>query len=150
LGKRKNLNGLPNSLTQRYFSTLFYYSKAYMSDWILNASSEIGISELTIDFINDTVEPKELEIKPILAHLPTLRETIFVTLKNENFESDFIKSGIFKMELSEKYNFLNCTATLIDKEGKEYIGKTYTEFSYEDKFKVFKPNIIERLKNILK
>jgi hypothetical protein len=121
-----------------------------MSDWILNASSEIGISELTIDFINDTVEPKELEIKPILAHLPTLRETIFVTLKNENFESDFIKSGIFKMELSEKYNFLNCTATLIDKEGKEYIGKTYTEFSYEDKFKVFKPNIIERLKNILK
>lgn len=71
-----------------------------MSDWILNASSEIGISELTIDFINDTVEPKELEIRPILAHLPILRETIFVTLKNENFESDFIKSGIFKMELS--------------------------------------------------
>lgn len=107
-----------------------------MSDWILNASSEIGISELTIDFINDTVEPKELETKPILAHLPTLRETIFVTLKNENFESDFIKSGIFKMELSEKYNFLNCTAILIDKEGKQYIGKTYTEFSYENKFKV--------------
>ena len=90
LGKTKNLNGLPNSLTQRYFSTLFYYSKAYMSDWILNASSEIGISELTIDFINRTVKPKEMEIKPILAHLPALRETISVTLKNENFESDFI------------------------------------------------------------
>jgi len=150
LGKRKNLNGLPNSLTQRYFSTLFYYRKAYMSDWILNASSEIGISNLTIDLINETVEPKEMEIKPILAHLPSLKETIYVTLKNEKFESDFIKSGIFKIELSEKYNFLNCTTILKDKEGKEYIGKTYTEYSYEKKFKVFKTTIFNQIKNIVK
>ena len=121
-----------------------------MSDWILNAASEIGISELTIDLINETVKPKEMEIKPILAHLPSLRETIHITLKNENFESDFIKRGVFKMEFSEKYNFLNCTAILTDKDGKEYIGKTYTEYSYEDKFKVFEPNIIERIKSKLK
>ncbi|WP_299207827.1 hypothetical protein [uncultured Dokdonia sp.] len=149
MGKKKNLNGLPNSLTQRYFSTLFYYSKAYMSDWILNAASEIKISELVIDLMNETIEPKEMEIKPILAYLPRLKETIYLTLENENFESDFINSGIFKIELSKKYNFLNCTAILTDKEGKEYIGKTYTEFSYEKKFKVFKPNIIERIKNML-
>ena len=120
-----------------------------MADWILNGASELGITNLEIDLLNETVEPKEMEIKAIVTHLSRLKETIVITLKNENFPSDFIKSGIFKMEFSEKYNFLNCTATLTDIEGKEYVGKTYTEFSYEDKFKVFKLNIFERLKNIL-
>lgn len=150
MGKRKNLNGLPNSLTQKFFSTVFYYRKGYMSDWILNASSEIGISKLTIDLINETIEPKKMEIKPLLAHLPNLKETIYITLKNENFESNFIKSGVLNIELSEKYDFFRCITVLTDKEGKEYIGKPYTESSYEDKFIVFKKSIFERIINRMK
>ena len=121
-----------------------------MSDWILNGASELGIAHLEIDLMNETVEPKEMEMKPIVAQLPRLKETILITLKNENFPSDYIRSGIFEIEFSEVYNFLNCRAVLTDKEGQEYVGKTYTEFSYGDKFKVFKPRIIERFKNIFK
>lgn len=124
-----------------------------MADWIWNSAMEKGISELTIDFLNDSVEPKELEIKPILAYLSDLRETIKKTLRNEKFDSDFIVSGKFEIFISKKYEsmkLLSCTATLIDKEGKSYIGKTYTEKAYEDKFKVFRENLIDKIKRAFK
>ena len=97
--KINRLKGLPNTITQQFFSTTFYYSKGYMADWVFNAASEKNVSELTINFWNNTITPNELEIKPILNHLPRLKETVHKTLKSQNFESNFITSGFMKIKM---------------------------------------------------
>lgn len=147
--KVNRLNGLPNTITQQFFSTTFYYSKGYMADWVFNTSSEKNVRELTIDFWNNKIVPNELEIKPILKQLPRLKETVWRTLKSQNFESDFVRSGILKIKMGETgYRYLYCKTILTYKNGKEYIGKEYTESVYEDKFQVFKPNIIQVIKKL--
>ena len=136
--KINRLKGLPNTITQQFFSTTFYYSKGYMGDWIFNAVSEKNVSELTIDFWNNTIVPNELEIKPILKQLPRLKETVLKTLESQNFESNFIRSGILKIKMDKTgYRYLYCRAILTDKNGIEHIGKEYTETVYEDEFSVF-------------
>lgn len=147
--KVNRLNGLPNTITQQFFSTTFYYSKGYMADWVFNALSEKNVRELTIDFWNNEIVPDELEIKPILKQLPRLKETVWRTLKSQNFESDFIRSGILKIKMGKTgYRYLYCKTILTDKNGKEYIGKEYTESVYEDEFQVFKPNIKQVIKKL--
>lgn len=120
-----------------------------MADWVFNALSEKNVRELTIDFWNNKIVPNELEIKPILKQLPRLKETVWRTLKSQNFESDFIRNGILKIKIGKKgYRYLYCKTILTDKNGKEYIGKEYTESVYEDEFQVFKPNIIQVIKKL--
>jgi len=135
-----------------------------MADWVFNAASEKNISELSINFWNNSIEPKELEIKPILSQLPRLKETVWKTLKSQNFESDFIGNGILKVKMGKTgYRYLYCQTILIDKNGIEHIGKEYTENVYEDDFKVFRTkkeypksikrtnkSIVERIKNLFK
>ncbi|WP_179354683.1 hypothetical protein [Winogradskyella vidalii] len=120
-----------------------------MADWVFNALSEKNVRELTIDFWNNEIVPDELEIKPILKQLPRLKETVWRTLKSQNFESDFIRSGILKIKMGKTgYRYLYCKTILTDKNGKEYIGKEYTESVYEDEFQVFKPNIKQVIKKL--
>ena len=162
--KINRLKGLPNTITQQFFSTTFYYSKGYMADWVFNVASEKNVNEITIDFWNNSIEPSELEIKPILSQLSRLKETVWRTLKSQNFESDFIRNGILKVKMGKTgYRYLYCKTILIDKNGIEHIGKEYTENVYEDDFKVFKTkkeyhksikttnrSILERIKNLFK
>ena len=139
-----------------------------MADWIFNAGSEKNVSELTIDFWNNTIIPNELEIKPILSQLPILKATVHKTLKSQNFESDFITKGFMKVKMGKTgYRHLHCKTILIDKNGTEHIGKEYTESVYGDNFKVFRTkkkhsesikdnvkttneSILERIKNLFR
>lgn len=151
MAKKRNLNGLPNNLIQQYFSTLFHYDKGYMADWIFNASKELQISNIEIDIINQTVNPPELQIKPITSPLIYLLQTIEKELIINGFESGFIVNAKFDILTSQKDRALktiNCLAVLVDKDGKTYKSKLYQENAYETDFTVFKPTIIQRLKNI--
>jgi len=62
MAKTKTLNGLSYSLAHSYFSTINYYSKGYMSDWIVNSAFDIGIDNVQIDILNKEIFPKELMI----------------------------------------------------------------------------------------
>lgn len=153
MGKRRNLNGLPNSLEQRYFSTLFWWDKAYMADWIWNAANEKGVTDIEIDILRDTVDPKELEIKPITAQLSRLRDTIKTTLDSNDFPTNFIVDAKFKIYISQKHKalrLLSCQATVTDVNGRVYEGKNYTEQAYETPFKVFPVSLADRLKELIK
>lgn len=152
MGKRRDLNGLPNTLTQRYFSTLFYYGKGYMGDWIYNAAEQAQVKEIKIDLLNDRVSPTTIDIKPITAHLDRLKETIKLTLEKNGFEKDFITEAHFDIYISQKFKAMRlftCTAHLRDKEGVEYKGKIYTEKAY-DKFDVRGQLFLRRIKNWLR
>jgi hypothetical protein len=153
MGKKRNLNGLPNSLEQSYFSTLFYWHKGYMADWIWNAANEKEVTDIEIDILNKKVKPTDLEIEPIIAQLFRLQETIEKTLKSNGFSPDFITEAKFNIYISQKYKaqkLFSCQAIVTDRDGKNYEGKTFTEKAYESSFRVFPISLSKRIKNLIK
>jgi hypothetical protein len=76
LPKRRNINGLPHNLTKSYFGTLRYYGGGYMADWLLNAAIHLRVNSVTLDIINSTIDPKEMEKLPLMYHLKDLKKII--------------------------------------------------------------------------
>jgi len=151
MAKKKNLNGLPNNLKQQYFSTLFYYDKGYMADWIWNVAKEKNVSDIQIDIINETVTPKDLQIQPLTTQLIRLQQTIKKELVNNGFADDFIVKAKFEIYITpenREQKMFGVFVTLEDKDGKIYRSKPYAEMAYETDFQVFKPALSEKLKNI--
>ena len=108
-----------------------------MADWIWNAAEGKGITDIEIDILNGTVNPRELQIQPIVVQLSRLRETITATLKSNDFPTDFIVDAKFQIYISQSQKSLrlmSCQAILTDKDGRTYQGKTYTERAYEPPF----------------
>jgi hypothetical protein len=152
MASRKNLNGLPNSLEQRFFSTLFYWNGGYMADWIWNAAIEKNIKDIEIDILNEKVNPGILHIKPIIGYLPKLKETIQTTLKSNDLPDNYIKDAKFIVYISQRHKtsrLLTCQCVITDREGKEYAGKVYTEQAMEDPYQVFPLSLIQKLKKIV-
>jgi hypothetical protein len=132
---------------------MFYWEKAYMADWILNAAIEKDITYIEIDILQKKVEPKELEIRPITGHLGRLLETIEATLHSNKFPTDFIVEAKFKInipESSKATRFFSCKATVTDKDGRVYEGRNYTERAYENPFRVFSTSFTDRLRGLMK
>ena|SRR5436190_14968422 len=134
MGKKRKLNGLPNSLVQRYFSTMFYYKGGYMGDWIWKTARENNVTDIQIDVLNQTIIPKEIEIVPIVGFLYPLHETIEITLLKNNFPLNFITDVKFEIivpKANELEHSLRCQATMTDIEGTNYKGKIYLEQTFE-------------------
>ena len=151
MAKKKNLNGLPHNLKQQYFSTLFYYGKGYMADWIWNAAIEKNVSDIQIDIINQTVMPKDLHIRPLTAQLIKLQQTIKKELTNNGFPENFIVKAKFEIYISPEnrnQKIFSILTILEDRDGKIYRSKPYAEMAYETGFQVFKPTLSEKLKSI--
>ena len=152
MAKKKNLKGLPNNLIQQYFSTLFYYDKGYMADWIWNAAREKNVSDIQIDIINKTVMPKELQIQPLTAQLIRLQQTIKKELTNNGFTDDFIVKAQFEIYISPENRskkIFSVMVTLEDKDRKIYRSKPYAEMAYEEDFQIFKLSLLNKLKVLL-
>ena len=141
MARRKQLNGLPNDLADSFFSTLRYYEKGYMSDWIVNATIELKVEKIQIDILNNQIKPKELEIKPILHNIAELEGIINRVTKHAGFENDFIQQAEFDIEIN-KNRQLKCKTTLIGENGEIFESKDYIEESFEE-FKVFNRSFIE-------
>lgn len=109
-----------------------------MVDWIWNLATEYQISELTIDIFNKSVVPSSLQSDALIVHLTTLKETIFKTLKQEGFQSDFIQQACFLIKINQPLNQLTCKAKLEDKNGNVYLGQEYLEHPYQNDFRQFK------------
>ncbi|HMV09525.1 MAG TPA: hypothetical protein PK325_09825 [Cyclobacteriaceae bacterium] len=136
MAKRRNLNGLPNSLTQKYFSTVMYFDGGYMADWIWNSAENCGATEVKIDILNKRIEPADMEIRPLIYNLSRLEDTIRVTLIKNGFDHDFIKEAYFNIYIPQKLKHMRlvrCITTLKDQSGHEYKGKIYSEHAYENK-----------------
>ncbi len=144
----KKINGLPNNLVQQFFSTLFYYDKGYMADWIWHTATKNNVDTVDIDIINETVTPTSVQIKPIVSQLPLLRQTIQVVLTSNDFPADFIVKANLHIKLSKgsKTNrVLEVNGIAVDKNGKVYQGQAYSEQAYEYGFtKTF----LDSLKNL--
>lgn len=139
MAKTKTLNGLSYSLAHSYFSTINYYSKGYMSDWIVNSAFDIGIDNVQIDIINKEIFTKELMIRPLLINLDYLKHIIDKTLKSNGLPVDFIKEAKFDIKVTKNRQII-CSNFTIGENGRIYKSKDYFEQSYE-KFPAINPSI---------
>jgi hypothetical protein len=107
--------------------------------------------DIEINILNETVEPKSLQIKPIIGHLHQLRETIQATLKSLDLSNDFVTEAKFIIFISQKHKIsrlFTCQGIVTDKEGRKYVGKVYTEQALENPYRVFPYSLIQRIKKI--
>lgn len=140
--KRKNLNGLPHNLTKSFFGTERYYKCGYMADWLLNAARKLQLTEATIDILNQTIQPSELNLYPLTINLKDLPLIIDKELKANGFPSDFITEAKIRVEFlnpNTHSKTICCFPTLTDKEGHKYEPGRIIEDAYEDKFDPFDP-----------
>ena len=148
MAKPRLLNGLPHNLLHSFFSTLRHWEKGYMSDWIVNAALEIKTNRITIDILNKHIEPKEIEIKPIMYHLSDLDGIIRKVTNHAGFNENYIKQAIFEIEILEN-RYIKCIAIVIGENGKIFKSKEYFEKSFEE-FKAVNLNITDKSLNWLK
>lgn len=133
MGRVKTLNGIPNEVVQKYLSTLMYYDKGYMADWIWKKMNELKISEAEIDLFNETTNPTELKTKPIIAYLFELRELIQKQLKIKNFESDYFRKGSLKItidKIGEPFGIVSIQCILVNIDNRQFVGNVYQERTY--------------------
>jgi len=132
--KTKILNGLSYNLAQSFFSTLCYYDKGYMSDWIVNAANDYGIKKVEIDIINNHVLPEKLNIRPLIVHLENLRQIIYKTLASNKIDKEFIIEAKFIISINEKRELI-CENYVRGENKKIYKSKDYLENSFNN-FKI--------------
>jgi len=145
MAKPSLINGLPHDLVQLFFSTLRYWEKGYMSDWIVNAAIGLKINKIKIDLINKTINPSEIEIRPILYSINELEKIIDKAVLHAGLTRDFIKQADFEIDIFDN-RWLKCKTTVIAANGKIYQTKDYVEQSYEN-FKAINLNGFDRFGN---
>ncbi len=160
MGKTRNLNGLPGNLALSYLSTLGYYDRGYMADWLKHISIKLGINKIEIDILGKSITPKEAEIKPLLADLNKLNGIINQELTNNGFESNFLTKAVLRFDIPLDEKVVHCFPLLEDTNGKIYEPKNrITETAYESDFdpsnrnlksnNTDKPNFLSKIKNLL-
>lgn len=133
----KLLKGLPVSLIESYMSTLCYYKKGYMADWLYNGMTELIIDEVIIDVLNETIFPNEISIIPLELNIPRLQGIIQRTLSSNRFDENYIKSAKLFIKMYKTINkHLLCRAEIIDINNKIYVSKEVLEKAYEESFSI--------------
>jgi hypothetical protein len=135
--QKKRLNGLPYDLIKSYFATDKYCVCGYMADWMLNTARRLNVDEITIDIINQTHIPSELNFHPFTYELPFLKAIIERTLTHNGFDKDFIIEAKITVEFLKESKELTCHAWLVDRESNKYSVGPLTELSYCEEFNPF-------------
>lgn len=133
----KLLKGLPVSLIESYMSTLCYYKKGYMANWLYNGMIELKIDKVIIDVLNETIFPNEISIIPLNLNVPRLKGIIQRTLSSNGFDDNYIKSAKLFIKMHKTINkHLLCRAEIIDINNKIYASKEMLEKAYEESFSI--------------
>lgn len=131
--KIRSINGLPNEVTQKYISTLMYYDKGYMMDWIWKSLKELKINTAEINLYTECSEPPDFITKPIKAYFNKLRNHIEKRLVQNGFDRNFINQGVFKIHISEidkAFGSVSIQCILSTQENRTITGKVYSEKTY--------------------
>jgi len=129
----RSINGLPNEVTQKYISTLMYFDKGYMMDWISKSLKELNVDSAEIDLFTESSRPADFITKPIKVYFNDLRNHIEKRLVQNGFESDYINQGVFKVHISEldqAFGTVSIQCLLTTKENRAVTGKVYSEKTY--------------------
>jgi hypothetical protein len=145
----RSINSLPNEVTQKYISTLMYYDKGYMMDWISKSINELSIDSAEIDLFKESSRPTDFITNPIKVYFKELRNHIEKRLVQNGFESDYINQGVFKIHISEldqAFGNVSIQCLLTTKENRTLTGKVYSEKTYPIADSFFE-RIMKKIKN---
>lgn len=156
---KKILNGLAYNLAQSYFSTLNYFAKGYMCDWIVNGAYEVGVSNVKIDLLRGKVEPPVMNFHALTFPIRYLIPIIHKELEGNRIATDYIKEAIFEIEINDNREII-CNSYTVGDDGRVFKAKKYHEKSYE-KFDPFDlepelrqgrkhPSVLKKIKYKLK
>lgn len=129
MGGSRDLNGLPNELTQKYLSSLLYFKHGYMGDWLWTRMNELGLEEAQLDILDESTAPSHLRIKPVVVYFPDIKETIQKKLNSHDFESDHIVHASFHIAITNlggEHGDVNLRCEIQTKEDQKYTGDLYT------------------------
>lgn len=138
--KSKNLNGIPHNITKSFFGTERYYNGGYMGDWLLNAAKQLHLAEASLDVLQTSFEPKQLNIQPLLLNAQDLKGIISKELEANGFDQDFIKEAVINFQFPEPEianTRFYCFPYLVDKNGKRYESGRIMEEGLEPGFDPF-------------
>ena len=140
---KKKLFGVPNDLIDSYFATDKYCVRWYMSDWLCNAARVLRCQEVTLDIINQTHIPAELNFHPFTYELAFLKQIVERNLIKNGFDKDFIIEAKIKININQDSKKMTCIGWLIDQDNYRYETKPLIKESYEDDFDPFDINLIK-------
>jgi hypothetical protein len=143
--KRKNLNGIPHNITKSFFGTERYYHRGYMGDWLLNAAKQLNLTEASLDVLQSSFSPKQLNIRPLILNAQDLKEIINKELKANGFEQDFIKEAVIDFQFPDleiNNTSFYCFPYLVDIDGNRYESGRIMEEGLEPGFDPFEESNI--------
>lgn len=111
-----------------------------MTDWLSNASRQLNLTEATIDILNATIEPRELNLYPLQIHIKDLKSIINSELIGNRFPTDFIVEAKIKTEFINRT--IRCFPYIIDKDGHKYESEEIVEEALEENFDALAPENI--------
>ena len=145
--KRKNLNGIPHNITKSFFGTERYYNCGYMGDWLLNCARRLQLTRASLDVLNESFSPSQLNIHPLLLTAKDLKTIIHKELEANGFTKDFIKIAVIDFQFLDpkiQKTAIYCFPYLVDIEGKRYESGRIIEGGFESPFDPFNVPYINR------
>jgi hypothetical protein len=132
-----------------------------MGDWLLNAARKLNLTKASLNVLQASFTPTELNIHPLTLNANTLKEIIDKELLANGFDTDFIKEAHIDFEFPDPRLYrttIYCFPYLIDKDGRRYeSGRVIAEglepnFDPFDKLNIYptkgKTSIIDKIKNL--
>ena len=138
--RRKNLNGIAHNITRSFFGTERYYSCGYMGDWLLKAARRLNLKTATLNVLEGTFIPHELNLHPLTLHAKTLKKIIHTELKNNGFDAEFIVEAKIDFQFLDPNIYrttIYCFPVLIDQKGRQYKSGRIVEEGLEKDFDPF-------------
>lgn len=138
--KRKNLNSIPHNITKSFFGTERYYNGGYMGDWLLNAAKQLRLTKASLDVLNVSFTPTQLNIRPLILNANDLKTIIDKELLANGFGTNFIKEAVINFQFPDPMIYRStfyCFPYLIDKDGKRYEAGRIIEEGLEPEFDPF-------------
>ena len=121
--KRKNLNGIPHNITKSYFGTERYYNGGYMGDWLLNAAKRLHLTKASLDVLQVSFSPTQLNIYPLTLNAKDFKGIIDNEFLGNGFDTNFIKEAVINFEFPDPKIYRTtfyCFPYLVDIDGKRY------------------------------
>jgi hypothetical protein len=138
--KRKNLNGIPHNITKSFFGTERYYNGGYMGDWLLNAAKRLHLTKASLDVLQVSFSPTQLNVHPLTLNAKDLKTIIGKELLANGFDTSFIKEAVIDFQFPDskiyKTTFF-CFPYLVDIDGKRYEAGRIIEEGLEPEFDPF-------------
>ena len=123
MAKRNNLYGITHNITKSFFGTERYYNGGYMGDWLLNAAKRLHLKKASLDVLQVSFNPVQLNIRPLTINAKDLKVIIDKELLANGFDANFIKEAVIDFQFPDPKIYTTtfyCFPYLVDINGKRY------------------------------